>query len=125
MGQLPPGRSNPAAPRLFADRRSGLDQRTLPRRLTVLSVSEELRRVVDRRRGTERRSTLDRRGRGSRPQSVETPGEHLRNALQLLNQLTLAGELSEESAEDLAAAVERLRRALGALERRTGPTLFE
>lgn len=70
----------------------------------------ERRALVDRRRGPERRSTLERRGRrGSRQPGTESPGEHVRNALQMLG----AG-----AAADLEAAVTRLRRALDLLERR-------
>jgi hypothetical protein len=76
----------------------------------------ERRTVVDRRRGAERRSTLDRRGRaGGRP-PAESPGEHLRNALQLLASLAAASDA--EHRVPLTAARERLQRALDLLERR-------
>jgi hypothetical protein len=74
--------------RLFADRRHGVDRRA------------------------ERRSTLERRGRPQRDPSPEGPGEHLRNALQLLGQVPFAGE------PVFSAAVARLRRALDLLENR-------
>ncbi len=80
--------------RLLADRRHGVDRRVVPRRLAV------------------RRSTLERRGRPQRDPSLEGPGEHLRNALQLLNQLPFVGE------PVFGAAVSRLRRALELLEKR-------
>ena len=81
-------------------------------------MERERRARVDRRRGPERRSTLDRRGRARRPHGTESPGEHLRNALQLLSQLALAGDLQPEPQADLSAALERLRLALQLLERR-------
>jgi len=99
-------------PRLLADRRHGVDRRAVPRRLAVAGAPRERRAVVDRRRGAERRSTLDRRGRPPRDPSLEGPGEHLRNALQLLSQLPFVGEPVFD------AAVSRLRRALELLEKR-------
>lgn len=110
--------------RLFADRRAGRDRRVESRRLAIGHLSLERRRVVDRRRGWERRSTLDRRAQPTRAQSVETPGEHIRNALQLLHQLAASHELGGSvglGAEDsnvLSAAIHRARRALELLERR-------
>jgi len=110
--------------RLFADRRAGRDRRAEPRRLAIGHFSLERRRLVDRRRGGERRSTLDRRAQPPRAQSVETPGEHIRNALQLLHQLAASHELGGSAAlgaEDsnvLSAAIHRARRALELLERR-------
>jgi len=80
-------------------------------------TSPERRRVVDRRRGAERRSTLDRRGRHARPPSTETPGEHIRNALQLLYDLAANDERSDGTGSVLAAAIQRVRRALSLLER--------
>ncbi len=74
--------------RLLADRRHGVDRRVVPRR-----------------------STLERRGRPQPDPSLEGPGEHLRNALQLLNQLPFVGE------PVFGAAVSRLRRALELLEK--------
>ena len=108
--------------RLFADRRLGRDRRSDPRRLAVATISRERRRVVDRRRGAERRSTLDRRGRPTRAAVAEAPSEHIRNALQLLHQLAAMRELRDdsesgaESANILAAAIHRARRALELLE---------
>jgi len=98
--------------RLLADRRHGVDRRAVPRRLAVAGAPRERRAVVDRRRGAERRSTLERRGRPQRDPSLEGPGEHLRNALQLLTQLPFVGEPVFD------AAVSRLRRALELLEQR-------
>jgi hypothetical protein len=80
-------------------------------------VHEERRAVVDRRRGAERRSTLDRRGRNSRQSNSERPVEHIRNALQLLREVALTGELTEGQNSDLGAAIERLHRAVALLER--------
>jgi hypothetical protein len=103
--------------RLWADRRTGTDRRAEPRRRSVSIVPEERRRVVDRRRGAERRSTLDRRGRAIRTPNAERPVEHVRNALQLLREVALVGELSPGPSEDLGAAIERLHRAVALLER--------
>src|SRR5262245_3791344 len=80
--------------RLWSDRRTGNDRRSAPRRQSVMIMPEERRRVVDRRRGSERRSTLDRRGRSLRAPNAERPVEHVRNALQLLREVALVGELS-------------------------------
>ncbi|HEY6093214.1 MAG TPA: hypothetical protein VIV83_14555 [Gemmatimonadales bacterium] len=83
-------------------------------------MTEERRQVVDRRRGAERRSTLDRRGRTLRAANAERPVEHVRNALQLLKEVALVGELSAGPSEDLGAAIERLHRAVALLERHPG-----
>jgi hypothetical protein len=80
-------------------------------------MPDERRQVVDRRRGPERRSTLDRRGRGARTGTAERPVEHVRNALQLLREVALGGELSPGPSEDLGAAIDRLHRAVSLLER--------
>ncbi len=103
--------------RLWGDRRAGTDRRSDPRRQSVTVVADERRRVVDRRRGAERRSTLDRRGRLARVPNAERPVEHVRNALQLLKEVALTGELSAGPSEDLGAAIERLHRAVALLER--------
>jgi hypothetical protein len=79
-----------------------------------------MRKRVDRRGGPERRSTLERRSPSPRNAYTESPSEHLRNALQLLDQMTTLSELDAESRAELAAALERVRRALGSLERRSG-----
>ena len=84
--------------RVFADRRSGSDRRDEPRRQQVMIVAQERRQVVDRRRGAER------------------PVEHVRNALQLLREIAVTGELSTGPSEDLGAAIERLYRAVALLE---------
>jgi hypothetical protein len=115
--------SPPTAPvppsRLFADRRTGTDQRTEPRRTTVSSLSVERRARVDRRRGSERRSTLDRRGRARRDLAIESPAEHLRNALQLVVQLTEDPTLGDSQRADAAVVLQRVRQALAVLERRS------
>jgi hypothetical protein len=80
-------------------------------------VPEERRQVVDRRAGAERRSTLERRGRPFRLANSERPVEHVRNALQLLKEVALAGELAPGPSEDLGAAIDRLHRAVSLLER--------
>jgi hypothetical protein len=107
--------------RLLADRRTGTDRRADPRRQSVSSVADERRSVVDRRRGSERRSTLDRRGRrggeGGDTAKAERPVEHVRNALQLLREVALVGELTSGPSEDLGAAIDRLHRAVALLER--------
>lgn len=103
--------------RIWADRRSGTDRRADARRRSVSTVPDERRQVVDRRRGPERRSTLDRRGRGARTANAERPVEHVRNALQLLREVALIGELSPGPSEDLGAAIDRLHRAVSLLER--------
>ena len=103
--------------RLWADRRAGTDRRAEPRRQSVSQVTEERRHVVDRRRGSERRSTLDRRGRGGvRSLNAERPVEHVRNALQLLREVALVGQLSPGPSEDLSSAIERLYRAVALLD---------
>jgi hypothetical protein len=108
-----------AAPtRLWADRRCGADRRVAPRRQAVSAAVPERRRVVDRRRGGERRSTLERRGRAARDRALESPAEHLRNALQLLGELEETGDLWEDARAALEAVRDRLARALGLLERR-------
>jgi len=66
--------------------------------------------VVDRRRGAERRSTLERRGRSARLPAHESPAEHLRNALQVLAPMQATDDA------DFGAALARLRRALDLLE---------
>jgi hypothetical protein len=107
--------------RLLSDRRGGIDRRTSPRRTTLAAVTPDRRRIVDLRRGAERRSTLDRRGRSSaRGHGIESPGEHLRNALQLLNELNESGgDLDPDYRADLAAVLRRVESALALLERRS------
>jgi hypothetical protein len=90
----------------------------VPRRTVLARVAVDRRRIVDLRRGAERRSTLDRRNRATRPRATETPAEHIRNALQLLNHLEETDGLHVEQRADLAAALQRLQRSLELLERR-------
>jgi len=87
--------------RLLADRRGGVDRRTVPRR-TILALVR-----VDRRNST------------MRPRSTETPAEHVRNGLQLLHHLHASDGLHIEQRADLDAALHRLQRALELLERRS------
>jgi hypothetical protein len=109
-----------ATTRIFADRRGGVDRRTAPRRKVLATVSADRRRAVDLRRGAERRSTLDRRGRSTRAPGTESPAEHLRNALQLLNHVNeTAPDPGAEHRADLAAVLRRIERALELLERRS------
>ena len=110
--------ASPLPSRLLADRRRGVDRRAVPRRQTVARVTVELRRTVDLRQGAERRSTLDRRCRSLRTATIEAPGEHVRNALQLLAQLHAASETPPDHRADLEAVLRRLQRALQLLERR-------
>jgi hypothetical protein len=108
----------PQTSRLVADRRGGVDRRATPRRQVLTKVTVDVRRIVDQRRGAERRSTLDRRGRSARAPSVESPSEHLRNAVQMLAQLHTAPEVQASHRADLAAVLRRLERALQLLEHR-------
>ena len=71
--------------------------------------------MVDRRRGSEQRSTLERRWRAARRASVETAAEHIRNALQLLP-LVGSAERTDEGGGSVDAAVHRLRLALTLIE---------
>ncbi len=119
MGFSSPAEPGTPARRVIADRRGGADQRVTRRRSVLASVSSDLRRRVDRRGGAERRSTLERRSRSIRYAFTERPREHFRDALQLLEQMTAVSELDTEARGDLGAALQRLRRALGVLERRT------
>ena len=106
--------------RLFADRRAGHDRRAQGRRVTYVSVSADARRAPDRRLGPDRRSTLDRRHarRRVRPHVTESPGQHLRNALQLLHDLARPGVLLDDDLHSLAAATQRVETALKQLEPR-------
>jgi len=119
---LPPqSRAGAVTGRLLIDRRGGIDRRETPRRSALTRAPQERRRVVDRRRGPERRSTLDRRGRPSRrgvELTVEAPGEHLRNALQLLSEASESGESGVDWRGAFDAALERIQRALRLLEHR-------
>ena len=91
------------APRI--DRRGVTDRRTVADRRQVVRV------VVE-----ERRSGGDRRGAAER-RSSDGPGEHIRNALQLLTNVAESGTLDEASLRDLDAAMFRLRFALDRIER--------
>jgi hypothetical protein len=91
-----------------------MDRRAEARRHAVALSIPERRAVVDRRSGPERRSTLDRRCRPSRPNLLESPSEHVRNAMQLLQQFAADGPFADTA--DVAAALQRLDRALDLLE---------
>ena len=104
--------------RYLTDRRHGVDRRATRRRHLVARVAVERRRTVDLRKGAERRSTLDRRGRSGGPSAREAPSEHVRNALQLLAQLHSDPATSVGYRGDLEAALRRLQRALQLLEHR-------
>lgn len=78
----------------------------------------ERRCVVDRRRGAERRSTLDRRSLRTRRHAAESPGEHVRNALQVLAPLSRSEELQAEQRTMVNSALRRLQLALALLEHR-------
>lgn len=52
---------------------------------------------------------------------MESPAEHVRNALQLLNHVHETDGLDVEQRADLEAALRRLERALQLLERRAQP----
>jgi hypothetical protein len=104
--------------RFIADRRRGRDRRAAPRRLKIHSVTAERRHVVDRRRGSEQRSTLERRAYITRRAPVETAAEHIRNALQLLTELSKSEGWTDERGNDLDAALRRLRLALSMIESR-------
>jgi hypothetical protein len=54
-----------------------------------------------------------------RDQTGESPGEHLRNALQLLTMIPARPALDEGDRADLTAAIARVRQALRLLEHRT------
>jgi len=85
----------------------------------VRRVSVERRCKVDRRRGPEQRNGRDRRSWSGRSPLIETPREHLRNALQLLGQAHHSSNLDAECRADLTAAVGRIHHALSLLEPRS------
>lgn len=108
--------------RVFADRRAGHDRRIRRRRARYLPVPRDAREAPDRRLGPERRSTVERRhGRRRNPLAgVETPSQHLRNGLQLLDDLTREGLLPADDRHSLGAAIDRIEAALRQIERREG-----
>ena len=87
---------------LPSEQRARSDRRTADRRLSVQSVA------VDRRQSAIRRSGIDRR---------ETPDAHVRNALQMLQDLAAQVPLEGEHREKLDGAVKRLWLALAEVER--------
>jgi hypothetical protein len=105
---------------LFADRRAGSDRRQRARRTRYVGVAVDRRQSPDRRTGADRRSTLERRRarRRIRPPGTESPGQHLRNALQLLYDLARPGLLSDDDGHTLHAATQRVEMALRQVEPR-------
>lgn len=91
------------------------DRRGPERRVT------EDRRFTDERRATNRRADAERRLVPDRRASTEPPAEHLRNAMQLLSQLSGNGRLRYDDRLELDAARRRLQLALLGLERRPTP----
>jgi hypothetical protein len=83
------------------------------------------RRSGQERRGHERRVIVDRRYAGDRRSAaalrfdIETPIEHIRNAMQMLTEVADAKEAAASSllTGRVEAALERLTRALSALEK--------
>lgn len=82
---------------------------------TPLLSTRRLR--ADRREGIERRSLADRRGETDRRAPAETVDEHIRNALQLLRNLSESSVLDDEHQRDLDAAMRRLGLALRETQR--------
>jgi hypothetical protein len=93
--------NSPRPERRTGDRRTGSDRRGTERRV-----------VVDRRYAPDRRSQSMMR------QGIETPIEHIRNAMQLLLGAveSEAALTSDDFARRAEAALERLTRALSSLE---------
>lgn len=75
------------------------------------------RRARDERRAAKRRVADERRHLTDRRAPTEPPAEHLRNALQLLTDLTINGRLHYDDRLELEAARRRLTLALDQLER--------
>lgn len=90
------------SPWLPQEQRARSDRRTADRRLSEQSLA------VERRQSTARRSGIDRR---------ETPDAHVRNALQMLQDLSEQVALEGEPREKLDGAVRRLWLALAEVER--------
>ncbi|HUK21396.1 MAG TPA: hypothetical protein VLV45_07550 [Gemmatimonadales bacterium] len=102
-------RRSPQDRRDSSDRRSGADRRSdNPVGLALVPV--------DRRGGTDRRKS-DRRVVPDRRRPV-SPEDHIRNALELLGQVSDGAGLEEELQRDLDSAIFRLRFALDRLEHR-------
>ncbi len=103
--------------RLVPVRRRGLERRIAERRQVRTPVLTEQRFRADQRQGIERRSFVERRGGIERRGTAETVDEHIRNALQLLANVSQYGVLPDEERRDLDAAVRRLTIALRQLQR--------
>jgi len=96
------------------DRRKAAERRAEDRRRVLVLVPVERRSGGDRREGPERRTKLARR-------RFETAEEHVRNALQLLDNLAASAVLDDELRRDLDSAMLRLRVAVERLERGSPP----
>jgi len=90
------------SPWLPPEQRAHSDRRAADRRLSGQSVA------IERRESSARRSGIDRR---------ETPDAHVRNALQILQDLAEQISLEGEPKEKLDGAVRRLWLALAEVER--------
>jgi hypothetical protein len=88
-----------------------------PERRTGERRSGAERRAQQRRAISDRRYAADRRGNGAPRLNVETPIEHIRNAMQML---VAASDIPVSPpavfAQRIEAILERLTRALSALE---------
>lgn len=97
-----------AAANLITDRRRSAERRTRERRRSAGFLTADRRSGADRRRVAERR---------------ESPGGHVRNAIQLLEFLLDEPALLDRERVELAAVTRRLWLALWEIERpgRAGP----
>ncbi len=91
-----------AALNLITDRRRSAERRTRDRRRSAAFLTADRRTGADRRRRTERR---------------ESPGGHVRNAIQLLEFLLAEPALADRERVELAAVTRRLWLALWEIER--------
>lgn len=96
-----PSPRGPRPERRASDRRTGAERRATDRRV-----------IVDRRYSSDRRSS------GGPRFNVETPLEHIRNAMQMLVAVMTNPDAppTGDAARRIEGALERLTRALGALE---------
>ncbi len=104
-------------------RESGPESRRVSQRRVSPERRRTQRRTSDRRRVSERRNPADRRREADRrsdgagwPLDDETAVEHIRNALQILSTGMHAGYVSNDHRAVLSSTMDRLRRALAALE---------
>ncbi len=117
MGSPPSDRRQISERRLLPSRRGGLERRIAERRRMFTPLLSNRRLRADQRQGIERRSLAERRGETDRRAPAETVDEHIRNALQLLRNLSESGVLDDEHQRDLDAAVRRLGLALRETQR--------